>query len=562
MSNNKGFAFRGLEFHNRRMWQWGSVKRALDFMKVFKLNGLIFHQNDILNYLVFPSELYPPIISQAKSRFFFNGVRSLSLILNNRLYIQRVIREAKKVGVNFYLEVKEICYPADFLTWYPEVLKPNGAICTTNPLWWSYLDAKVRELLEVLPDLAGLIISPATDETQVSIHHNTCQCRRCQNTTPQEWYRRLIETIYKPLHAKGKTLVIRDFVKSPSDHSILMDALMESPKDIVISLKFAPQDYFHTFPNNPRIGEVGNHPQWVEFDCWGQFYGLGFFPCSVVEDMQKRMQYCYTKGVSGVLFRTDLEYVAESSTFNSFNLLNLIGGACLAQNINMDIDKIYEKWLEYGLFSPLHDESEMREPIHPSSPTALKNLRDFMRASWSVMEKTVYVRGSPLTSNGTFPSNIDEVTEIMDYKCRWVPGFSNLLEPTEENLKVIFEEKDLALKEVERLPKILAVEELGLPQEMVSELKILLKFYEMYVRGFQLCTHAIFLTKKALKTKDKKDVCMILEVLEKLSEYKNNLSKELEDTSYTHLTYQMLNSDRLEKLVKDIRFLLKASNLL
>jgi len=363
----------------------------------------------------------------------------------------------------------------------------------------------------------------------------------------------LIKTIYKPLFEKGKTLVVRDFVKSPTDHNILMDALMESPKDIVISLKFAPQDYFHTFPNNPRIGDVGEHPQWVEFDAWGQFYGLGFFPCSVVEDMQKRMQYCYEKGVTGIVLRTDLEYVAESSTFNSFNLLNVIGGACLAQDIDMNLDRIYERWLEYGLFSPLHDESEMREPIRPSSPKALKNLKDFMRASWRVMEKTVYVRGAPLTSNGTFPSNLDEATGIMDIKCRWVPGFSNLLEPTEENLKAIFEEKDLALKEVEYLPKILAVDELGLPQEMVSELKILLKLYMLYVRGFQLCTYAIFLTKKALRTKDKKDVNAVLETLEKLSEYKDRLSKEMESLSYTHLSYQMLNSDNLSKLEKDIK---------
>jgi len=553
MSDKKGFKFRGLEFHNRRMWQWGSVKRAIDLMKALKLNGLIFHQNDILNHLVFPSEFYPPVTSQAKSRLFFNGVRSLSLILNNRLYIQRVIREAKKAGIEFYLEVKEICYPTDLLVWYPELLKPNGTICATNPFWWGYLDAKVRELLEVLPDLAGLIVSPATDETQVSIHHNICQCRRCQNTTPQEWYRMLIKTIYKPLFEKGKTLVVRDFVKSPTDHNILMDALMESPKDIVISLKFAPQDYFHTFPNNPRIGDVGEHPQWVEFDAWGQFYGLGFFPCSVVEDMQKRMQYCYEKGVTGIVLRTDLEYVAESSTFNSFNLLNVIGGACLAQDIDMNLDRIYERWLEYGLFSPLHDESEMREPIRPSSPKALKNLKDFMRASWRVMEKTVYVRGAPLTSNGTFPSSLDEATGIIDIKCRWVPGFSNLLEPTEENLKAIFEEKDLALKEVEYLPKILAVDELGLPQEMVSELKILLKLYVLYVRGFQLCTYAIFLTKKALRTKDKKDVNAVLETLEKLSEYKDSLSKEMESLSYTHLSYQMLNSDNLSKLEKDIK---------
>ncbi len=52
------------------------------------------------------------------------------------------------------------------------------------------------------------------------------------------------------------------------------------------------------FRINPAIGCCGSDMrQWVEFDTWGQYFGLGVFPCSVVEDMQGRLQRYLDKGV-------------------------------------------------------------------------------------------------------------------------------------------------------------------------------------------------------------------------------------------------------------------------
>ena len=54
----EGFGFRGLEFHNNRMWKWESVHRALDFMEKYDLNALIFHQNDLIDFLVEPKAYF------------------------------------------------------------------------------------------------------------------------------------------------------------------------------------------------------------------------------------------------------------------------------------------------------------------------------------------------------------------------------------------------------------------------------------------------------------------------------------------------------------------------
>jgi hypothetical protein len=74
---------------------------------------------------------------------------------------------------------------------------------------------------------------------------------------------------------------------------------------IVISLKNTPHDFYPTFPDNARIGDVGNHPQWVEFDTWGQFFGLGVVPSIILDDLSQRFRHSAKSGVSGVIALLD-----------------------------------------------------------------------------------------------------------------------------------------------------------------------------------------------------------------------------------------------------------------
>lgn len=127
------------------------------------------------------------------------------------------------------------------------------------------------------------------------------------------------------------------------------------------------------------------------------------------------------------------------------------------------------------------------------------------------------------------------------------------MKPTEENLKLIFEEKSKALEEVKRLPEILKVDELGLPLEMIEEIKVMLDLYQWYVRGWLICTQAIFLAKKALTTKNLKDIEEAQKALIMLTDYRKSLASRLKDTSYNHLVYVMLNTNLLINLEADIK---------
>jgi hypothetical protein len=118
-----------------------------------------------------------------------------------------------------------------------------------------------------------------------------------------------------------------------------------------------------------------------------------------------------------------------------------------------------------------------------------------MKASWKVIEKTMFVRGHLFQDNSMFPYSIERGSEIMmrtHAMDEWKPGASQEVLPTERNLAVIFAEKQQAIWEAEALGDILCIEKLGFSQEMTDDYKDLLDLYPYYVRLFRNQLPGIF----------------------------------------------------------------------
>jgi hypothetical protein len=551
-----GFGFRGLEFHSSRMWQWGQVERALAFMQRFDLNALIFHQNDILEHLVFPEEFFTDEIMWKRW-----PVRMHS-IYQNRHYINKVVREAREKGIGFYFEIKEINFVDELLELVPGLRDPSGAVCATNPFWWRLVDIKLREIIRVVPDFAGIIVSPGTRESKVSMSANACRCERCRASDPTDWYRDLFAAMHKPLAEAGKTFAVRDFSYTADDQSRMIAAAGAVSRDIVISLKNTPHDYYPTFPDNPRIGHTDGLRQWVEYDTWGQFFGLGVFPVSVVEDMRSRMRHAATCGVEGIALRTDWEVITDAGAFNSPNILNVIGGAMLAKDVDCSLDDVYAAYAAHGLYPPLREASMLAAAAVATNPDAATILREFMTASWRVMEKSAYVRGHLFHEDDQYCDTVAKAFAMMvDIHGRddWEPGASRLVAPTDENLSVIFAEKEEALAEVRRLPEILRAAELGLPPEVAAEMNDMLDLYEHWVRGFLLCARGVFLTRKATTTRDRSDIAAARATVAPLAIFREAVIARLADTHYPHYVYWLLDERRLAQFIADIEHQLAAA---
>jgi hypothetical protein len=548
------FEFRGLELHNSRMWNWNAVERALNFMHEFGFNALIFHQNDLMDQIVLPREYF-----SEEMMWEYWPIR-LCAIGTNGEYIRKVIREAKKRGIDFFLQVKEIWYPEELLERFPELRTKEGYICATDPFWFQFLELKTKELLEDFPDIGGIIVSPATRESKVSIAANRCECERCRATEQKDWYTGYLKALYRPLEKAGKTLIVRDFSYTVGAQNAVIAAVEECSKDIVIGLKNTPHDFWPVFPDNVRIGTSNGLREYIEFDVVGQYCGLGVFPCSLVEDLKKRLDYCRDKGSTGLWCRTDWELLDEVSTFNSFNQLNLIAAGMLSRDPSCDLDSVYKAWTNYGLFSSLREESRTGEPVRPTSKQAVEKLKNFMIASWSVIEKTLYVRGHVFQYSSRFQHAIRSIYNIMmkyHQREQWEPGSSANVAPTAENIDVILGEKEQAKAEVRKLSSILEVDSLGLPREFADEITDMLDLYTYYVDGFAHMAKAYFMTQKSSSSGDEQDITSAKLARDELAEFSRKLRARLENTSYPFYVYWLMDYKELDMLVEDIDHLLK-----
>jgi hypothetical protein len=312
------------------MWQQAHIDMALDFMSGHGLNSLILHQNDLQDQIVFPDKYFGNDIMWDRWPVRRQGV------LYRRDYMSEVIRKAKSLGIKVYFEIKEIYYCDNIFEMVPGLLNPDGSCCPTNPFWTEFLEVKMKELFERLPDLGGIIVSLGTRESMISMAANRCTCERCRDTDPFDWYVNVLKAMQKPLANKGKDLIVRDFSYTKDHQNMIIDACMKVSKDIIVALKCQPHDYFPTFPMNPEIGR-SDLREYVEVDVWGQFAGMGVIPSSLVEMMRDWLTELKRRGVSGVWFRTDWELMHEASVHNSLCMVNLYAGAMLTENLNTDL---------------------------------------------------------------------------------------------------------------------------------------------------------------------------------------------------------------------------------
>jgi hypothetical protein len=546
------FSLRGFEMNSTTcMWEWNQVRRAMEIMERTEMNALIFHHNELVDKLVLPSAYF------SEEYMWTVNPPHMHQVMSNRHYIGKLVRALKRRGMQFYVEVKELGFMEPLTKLRPDIWR-KGSPCPFNPFWWEFLEAKYTELFERLPDIAGVIVSPGTRESKVSYAANAegCDCPDCHGKTAVDWYTELLAAMYKPMKLRGKTLVVRDFSYSAKNQRSILDAAGRVSKDIVIAMKDTPHDYYPTFPDNAAIGNCPGHRQWVEFDTWGQFFGMGVFPCSVVEDMQERMRHCAKNGVDGVWARTDWEGITESSVLNSFQTLNIFGLGLLGRDPDRDLDEVYKAWCDFGILSPMKSASEHQLPVRPTAPDAWKRLKDFMIAGWKVIEKSQYVRGHVFNEDDQYCNSVKRSLDMMltiHGRDDWEPGASRLVEPTQENIDIIMEEKRQAVEEVEQLEGILDVDSLGVCGEFVAECKVLLELCVMYVRGFQYCAQGVFYALKYKKGHAASDKKMVEDAGMKLASFIAEIDAAFEGTDYPHYIYWLLDQGRLRELAADLR---------
>lgn len=542
-----------LEIHGSNMWNGYHVQRAIEFAKKFDLTGIIFHCNDIIDRAIKPDKYFPPDVSLLSYNNRDGDTK------NYKYYLRNIIDRITDAGLEFYAEVKEIYYPHELLQEYPGLRKENGAVCPTDPFWWEFLEEKIREFTVRFPKASGVIVSAGTRESMVSLAANKCTCSRCAGYDVDRWYRELITAMFKPLDAAGMKLIVRDFSYTADHQYAMVEAAQEVSDKIVMALKKVPHDYYPTFPDNPTVGNCGKLEQWIEYDTWGQYFGLGVLPCSVAEDMQGRMQRYLAKGASGVMLRTDWERLHQGSVFNSFNIFNLIAGAMLSKDVNMDLNDAYAAWLRYGLLSPLQYDSCPQVPCVPLSPRALPVLKRLMTDFWKIIEKTLYVRGHVFNRNAQMFDRYHLTYFIMTVqhtRDHWDPHASDLVRPTPENLEIMLREKDEAVEMARGLGQWLRPEELGVSPEIEKYLRFVLDVTPVYVEIFrqQILTAAYI--RRIESGANAADIALARDSCAPYGELAARLDAAVRGKGYSNNVEYVMDPERVRRFERDCRRLL------
>ena len=562
------FKVRALEVDDTfQMWSVEKMQRVFEFMIRNNMNTLVFHENNIVDKIVWPgfvfgyegddlrsysiykANLYREIYYRTPSPYVFNDE-----LLIFRDLMKTILGQAKDLGLDIYLQTKEIWFPE--LLYERKDLVKDGKMCPSEPWWWeTFLPRKYEELMQNFPEITGIITSTGTKESRISLAHHKCNCEKCRSMDMGEWQHNVLMGIYEPLKRHGKKLVARDFSYYADEQDGIRTGLLDLPDDVIISIKNVPQDYYQTFPNNKLIGHVGKHEQWIEYETFGEYYGWGVTPVSMIDDMRDRLRYCLENGADGVSTRIDWEAMPNHSTFETPSQLNLYALAMMTENVDVPTKDIYTKWLV--------EDRKLREGIGAEGlRDSVSFVEDVFAETWPVMSRTPFLKGAVFMNNCKIPVSIDNAEFISEEHHgiqKWFPEYAKLFDYDDDVTAAMLKEKDDALEGVEKVAAKWHSGNPGLKDEVYEEYGKLFDIYVLYVRMYRLVGHAYIWVKYLEKNGDGcrlKDRSGILEEERRLVGEMKKMEKELAEADvpfrfrYPYLA--MMNPERLRCFREDI----------
>ncbi|MEM1233776.1 MAG: hypothetical protein AAGH70_06580, partial [Pseudomonadota bacterium] len=136
--------FVGFEIHDRSLWVPERVLPLLPVMTRWGYTALVLHENALLDE-----------VTQLGLTANY-GVSDLRLkkVRNRAAWLNRLVSELDRHGAQLFLEIKEPSFED-----YALELWPGLSANATAPDWPEFCRAKMRDLLERVPGLGGIILN-------------------------------------------------------------------------------------------------------------------------------------------------------------------------------------------------------------------------------------------------------------------------------------------------------------------------------------------------------------------------------------------------------------------
>jgi hypothetical protein len=209
-------------------------------------------------------------------------------------HVRRLADLYRGAGLGLWCWTHEVRHP-------PEALLREGKLLADDARLIPHLEEKYgRFFTETLPGLDGLVLTFAETEFPVYQDERILSERNRMDRTEQ-----LIRCMRDICHRHGKRLAIRDFVYRADEIDAFREVISRLPKDVIVMSKCVPHDWQPFYPDNPLIGDVGEHEQWIEHDFGLEYEGQHLYPFGNLDTVFERFRRGKKKGSNTLCLRLD-----------------------------------------------------------------------------------------------------------------------------------------------------------------------------------------------------------------------------------------------------------------
>ena len=401
--------------------------------------------------------------------------------------LSRIVAEAQAWGMEFYLSTTEFTVPESLTQIAPHLFHTNErgfpVLRFEHPETWQYYRAKIREMMEDIPGLAGieLWLGEAMDPFICHFDH------------PDQWplHRQFLHVWEQTLAAmddagrSDATLVCPTFTHHQNGDAIFEPLCGKLPARCDGRMKMQVEDYYRFNDPTKLAGRISPGREWVEMDPGGEHRGdwIGWINVHL-EYLRERMRHYHERGVD--------RFICRVRGFSSGPYSKLIGDLDVLSGIQSIKYDAFFRWC-WDINLSIEEVWQQCKPKgYPDE------MLEFYLLSEKVSDQTQNV-GRCLVNNNhaTFLASVDHYESKMGIlnvygndECRQRAA---ILEPTFENLDAIIREKAEAVEYAERMQAILEACHDRLPAEDYAVLKRTMDYQESCVRVWRYHTEAYFL---------------------------------------------------------------------
>ncbi len=261
-------------------------------------------------------------------------------------------------GIDMLVHSNQFSYPdAVFAVVAPAIADAQGHVCVDRPATWALYRAKLGELFDALPGLAGLQLT--ADEAEQSLFGcapggaagEGGELGAADGSTLARVNRLVAETAAvaaeRGLRVEARTWGRLYRLEREADPAQMFEGL---PANARLSLKYTAGD-FHLFsPPSPLLAAVDERAI-LELDAWGEHLGFNAFPCWLGPVWAPVIRDALRRGVAQLSVRVSWDNHANPLFERPWgNVVNVDLARAMAEDRDLDPDAFLRQWVDerYG----------------------------------------------------------------------------------------------------------------------------------------------------------------------------------------------------------------------